>query len=46
MLGTLSAKHQLALAALDTDTDIDQVDLSSGLDELKTAPGNSARGRT
>ena len=35
MLATLSAKHQLALAALDPDTDIDQVDLSSGLDELK-----------
>ncbi len=34
MLGTLSAKHQLALASLDPDTDIDQVDLSSGLDEL------------
>ncbi len=35
MLGTLSSKHQLALAALDPDTDIDQVDLSSGIEELK-----------
>src|SRR5207244_3928502 len=28
LLSTLAAKHQLALAALDTDSDVDQVDLA------------------
>jgi len=35
LLQTLSAKKQLAMAALDPDTDLDTVDLSSGLEELK-----------
>jgi superfamily II DNA/RNA helicase len=35
LLGTLSAKHQLALAALDTDSELDAVDLVSGIEELK-----------
>lgn len=35
LLVTLSAKKELALAALDPDTDIDQVDLSSGIEELR-----------
>ena len=35
LLATLSAKHELALAALDTDSDVDTVDLVSGVDELK-----------
>jgi superfamily II DNA or RNA helicase len=35
MLQTLSAKHELAQAALDPDSDIDTVDLSSGMEELK-----------
>ncbi len=35
LLATLSAKHQLALAALDSESDVDAVDLSSGIDELK-----------
>ncbi|HPM83444.1 MAG TPA: DEAD/DEAH box helicase [Candidatus Anammoximicrobium sp.] len=35
LLGTLSAKHELALAALDASSDIDKVDLGGGLDELK-----------
>jgi hypothetical protein len=35
LLTTLSAKQELALAALDPDTDIDQVDLHSGIDALK-----------
>jgi hypothetical protein len=35
LLGTLSAKHELALAALDPDSDIDEVDLCSGMEELK-----------
>ncbi|MCH7748202.1 MAG: DEAD/DEAH box helicase [Acidobacteria bacterium] len=35
LLATLSAKHQLALAALDAESDVDSVDLSSGIDELK-----------
>ncbi|NOX53945.1 MAG: DEAD/DEAH box helicase [Planctomycetes bacterium] len=35
LLGTLSAKHELFLAALDPDSDIDQVDMASGLEELK-----------
>ena len=35
LLGTLSAKHELALAALDPDAEVTEVDLSSGVDELK-----------
>ncbi len=35
LLTTLSAKHELALASLDFDSDIDQVDLQSGMEELK-----------
>jgi hypothetical protein len=35
LLGTLSAKHQLALAALDPDSKVKAVDLASGMDELK-----------
>jgi hypothetical protein len=35
LLTTLSGQHQLALAALDMDSDVDQVALVSGIDELK-----------
>ena len=35
LLATLSAKHELALAALDPDSDVDTVDLVSGMEELK-----------
>ncbi len=35
LLATLSAKQQLALAALDPDSDVTAVDLASGMDELK-----------
>ncbi|MGQ9646736.1 MAG: DEAD/DEAH box helicase [Thermodesulfobacteriota bacterium] len=35
LLGTLSAKHELALAALDPDSRVKTVDLASGMDELK-----------
>ena len=35
LLATLSAKHELALAALDADSDIDEVQLASGMEELK-----------
>ena len=35
LLSTLAAKHELALAALDADSDVDQVDLASGMEELK-----------
>ena len=35
LLGTLSAKQALFLAALDPETDVTAVDLSSGMDELK-----------
>ena len=35
LLATLSAKHELALAALDAESDIDTVDLASGMEELK-----------
>ncbi|MCZ6805031.1 MAG: DEAD/DEAH box helicase [Proteobacteria bacterium] len=35
LLATLSAKHELALAVLDPDSDLDQVDLVSGMEELK-----------
>src|SRR5438094_2183654 len=35
LLSTLSAKHDLALAALDADSDVDQVDLAGGIEELR-----------
>jgi hypothetical protein len=35
LLSTLSAKHGLALAALDAGSDVDQVDLASGMEELR-----------
>ena len=35
LLGTLAAKHELALAALDVESDIDEVHLETGLAELK-----------
>lgn len=35
LLSTLSAKHELALAALDLDSDVDEVGLASGMEELK-----------
>ncbi len=35
LLSTLAAKHELALAALDPESEIDEVDLSSGMEELK-----------
>jgi len=35
LLGTLSAKHELALAALDPESKVKTVDLASGMDELK-----------
>ncbi|MBC8869902.1 MAG: DEAD/DEAH box helicase [Planctomycetes bacterium] len=35
LLATLSAKHELALAALDVNSDVDRVDLASGMEELK-----------
>ena len=35
LLGTLSAKHELAMAALDPDSRVKAVDLASGMEELK-----------
>jgi len=35
LLGTLSAKHDLALAALDVESDVTEVELHSGMEELK-----------
>jgi hypothetical protein len=35
LLATLAAKKELALAALDVDSEVDQLDLASGMDELK-----------
>ncbi len=35
LLSTLAAKHELALAALDPDSDVTAVDLASGIEELK-----------
>lgn len=35
LLATLSAKHELALAALDPESTVDTVDLESGMEELK-----------
>ncbi len=36
LLATLAAKKDLALAALDVESDIDQVDFASGMEELKS----------
>jgi SNF2 family DNA or RNA helicase len=35
LLATLSAKHELALAVLDPDSNVDSVDLTTGIDALK-----------
>jgi superfamily II DNA/RNA helicase len=35
LLGTLSSKHDLSLAALDVDSDVSEVELHSGMEELK-----------
>ncbi len=35
LLATLSAKHDLALAALDVESDVSEVQLESGMEELK-----------
>jgi SNF2 family DNA or RNA helicase len=35
LLSTLSAKHDLALAALDAESDVDHVKLESGMEELR-----------
>jgi len=35
LLGTLSAKHELAMAALDADSDVDAVDVVSNAEDLK-----------
>lgn len=35
LLGTLSAKHELALASLDMESEVDAVALQTGMDELK-----------
>jgi len=35
LLGTLSAKHELAMAALDLDSDVDAVDVVSNAEELR-----------
>jgi hypothetical protein len=35
LLNTLSAKRDLAMAALDLDSDVTQVDLTTGVDELR-----------
>jgi hypothetical protein len=35
LLNTLSGKHQLAIAALDHDSDVEEVELASGMEELK-----------
>lgn len=35
LLGTLSAKHELAQAALDPDSTIDEVNMASGMEELR-----------
>jgi ERCC4-related helicase len=35
LLTTLSAKHELALAALDMESQVDALDLASGMEELK-----------
>jgi len=38
LLATLSAKHDLALAALDMESDVKEVALASGIEELKHRP--------
>lgn len=35
LLSSLSAKHELALAALDMDSEVDEVEMASGMEELK-----------
>jgi superfamily II DNA/RNA helicase len=35
LLATLSAKHELALAVLDPESDADEVDMAAGMEELK-----------
>jgi len=35
LLNTLSAKHQVALAALDNESELDEVSMESGMEELK-----------
>jgi SNF2 family DNA or RNA helicase len=35
LLATIAAKRDLALAALDAESEVDQVDLATGIDELK-----------
>ena len=35
LLASLSAKHELSLAVLDQDSDVDTVDLQTGIEELK-----------
>jgi SNF2 family DNA or RNA helicase len=36
LLATIAAKRDLALAALDAESEVDQVDLASGMEELKS----------
>jgi superfamily II DNA/RNA helicase len=36
LLATIAAKKDLALAALDADSDVDRVDMASGMEELKS----------
>jgi hypothetical protein len=36
LLNTIAAKRDLALAALDVESEVDQVDLASGMEELKS----------
>ena len=36
LLATIAAKRNLALAALDAESEVDQVDLASGIEELKS----------
>ncbi len=36
LLATIAAKKELALAALDVESDVDQVDMASGMEELKS----------
>ena len=35
LLGTLAAKHEMALAALDSASEVDEVTMNSGMEELK-----------
>jgi hypothetical protein len=43
LLGTLSAKHELALAALDADSDVDTVDLVGGIPHIERVPRDGLR---